>query len=211
MTRALALKSPQRGAKEAIMLHPAPKLLILRRGAVPVVLLAAMLAGCSSSDLSRNFGFSRDAPDEYTVTPRAPLSMPPNYALRPPEPGTPRPQENSARLQAQEALVPQVALTGVPSGQESAGQEALVQAAGPPAPTNIRAEVNNEADTEAAQSRSFVDSLMFWRQTPPPGIVVDPQKEAQRIRENAALGRSQETGDTPIIQPRQKGWLEGLF
>ena len=52
---------------------------------------------------------------------------------------------------------------------------------------------------------------MFWRPTPPPGIVVDPQKEAQRIRENAALGRSQDTGDTPIIQPKQKGWLEGLF
>ena len=52
---------------------------------------------------------------------------------------------------------------------------------------------------------------MFWRKSQPAGVVVDPAKEAQRIRENAALGRSQETGQTPIIQPRQKAWLEGLF
>lgn len=194
------------------MQSPAMKLFLLRRGAVPVaVLSAALLTGCSGSDLSRSFGFSRDAPNEYSVTTQAPLAMPPSYALRPPQPGAPRPQETSTRLQAQEALVPQIALTGVPRGQESSGQEALVQAAGPPAPANIRAEVNSEADAAVAQSHSFVDNLMFWRKPPPPGIVVDPQKEAQRIRENAALGRSQETGDTPIIQPRQKGWLEGLF
>ena len=46
---------------------------------------------------------------------------------------------------------------------------------------------------------------MFWRKPAPPGIVVDPQKEAQRLRENAALGQSQETGDTPIIQPQEAG------
>ena len=29
--------------------------------------------------------------------------------------------------------------------------------------------------------------------------------------QNAALGRSVDDGDTPIIQPKQKGLLEGLF
>ena len=52
---------------------------------------------------------------------------------------------------------------------------------------------------------------MFWRKTPPPGIVVDPEKEAQRLRENAALGQSQETGDTPIVQPKKRAFLEGIF
>ena len=193
------------------MLTSAPKPSASRRAALPTALLAALLlAGCST-DLSRDFGFTRNAPDEFTVTTRAPLSMPPDYNLRPPHPGAPRPQEVSPRLQAEEALAPQIALNGQPTGQDSPGQDALVQAAGPAAPANIRAQVNNAAAAEAAQSSSFVDKLMFWRPTPPAGIAVDPQKEAQRIRENAALGRSQDTGDTPIIQPRQKGWLEGLF
>jgi hypothetical protein len=180
------------------------------RRCAPLLFGVLALAGCSGDQLSRNFGFLRDAPDEFTVTTRAPLSMPPDYSLRPPQPGAPRPQETSTRLQAEEALTPQIALTGEPT-QNSAGQQALVQQAGPPAPNGIRGEVNHEADQQAAQNDSFVNTLMFWRTPQPPGVVVDPAKEAQRIRENAALGRSQETGQTPIIQPRQKAWLEGLF
>lgn len=176
-----------------------------------LALAALVLAGCSGTDLSRNFGFSRDAPDEYTVTTQVPLSMPPDFSVRPPEPGAPRPQQVSEQQQAEEVLAPQTALTGTPTGQVSPGQEALVQAAGPTPPANIRAQVNHEAVISAQQSESFVDKVMFWRTPPPPGIVVDPQKEAQRIKQNAALGRSQEQGDTPIIQPRQKGWLESLF
>ena len=187
-----------------------------RASAMPALatlaLTAVLLAGCGSgSDLSRTFGLTRDAPDEYTVTTQVPLSMPPDFSVRPPQPGAPRPRQVSEQQQAEQALVPQTALTGAPTGEVSAGQQALVQAAGPTPPANIRAEVNGEASAEAAQNDSFVDKLMFWRSPPPPGIVVDPQKEAKRIRENAALGRSQDAGDTPIIQPKQKGWLEGLF
>jgi hypothetical protein len=183
------------------------------RAIAPCVLLLAplLLAACSGDDLSRSFGLTRDAPDEFTVTTQAPLSMPPNFNLRPPQPGEARPQNISPRMQAEEALTPQIALSGAPSAQESAGQQALVQAAGPSAPSNIRSEVNREAAARASQNTSFVDTLMFWRSTPPPGIVVDPQKEAQRLRENAALGRNPDIGDTPIIQPTKKGWLEGLF
>jgi len=200
----------------------APKLPVSRRAALPVAALPApalaklalatlLLAGCSGNDLSRTFGFTRDAPDEYTVTTQVPLSMPPEFTVRPPQPGAPRPQQTSEQQQAEQALVPQTALTGTPTGEASPGQAALVQAAGPTPPANIRAQVNNAAVAEAQQSQTFVNTLMFWREPPPPGIVVDPQKEAQRIRENAALGRSQDTGNTPIIQPTQKGWLSGLF
>jgi hypothetical protein len=69
-------------------------------------------------------------------------------------------------------------------------------------------------DQEAARDRpsqGLGDKLMFWRTPAKPGIVVDPEKEAKRLRENAALGQSQETGDTPIVQPKQRAWLEGLF
>ena len=176
-----------------------------------LTLAALLLAGCGGNDMSRTFGFTRDAPDEYTVTTQVPLSMPPDFTVRPPQPGAPRPQQISEQQQAEQALVPQTALTGTPTGEASAGQDALVQAAGPTPPANIRAQVNNAAVAEAQQSQGFVDTLMFWREPAPPGIVVDPQKEAQRIRENAALGRSQDTGNTPIIQPQKKGWLQGLF
>jgi hypothetical protein len=135
--------------------------------------------------------------------------MPPSYTLQPPTPGISRPQEQSERAKAEQALVPQMAL-GTPDAGGSPGQEALVQAAGPAPQRDIRAEVDQDA-TLNRPSQGIVDKLMFWRKPPPPGIVVDPQKEAQRLRENSALGQSQETGDTPIVQPKRRGFLEGLF
>ena len=117
--------------------------------------------------------------------------------------------EESERTQAEQALVPQTAL-GAPQAGASAGQEALVQEAGPPVSNQIRAQVDADAHMEQADT-GFMQKLLFWQQPQPKGIVVDPQKEAQRLRQNAALGESPETGDTPIIQPRRRGWLEGLF
>lgn len=168
-----------------------------------------MLAGCNGDQLGRTFGFIHDAPDEFAVTTRAPLAMPPSFALPPPTPGIGRPQEQSERAQAELALVPQMSL-GAPAEGGSAGQQALVQAAGPPVTPAIRAEVDQEAKLDRP-SESLTSKLMFWRKPRPPGIVVDPEKEAQRLRENAALGQSQGTGDTPIVQPKQRAWLEGLF
>jgi hypothetical protein len=77
-------------------------------------------------------------------------------------------------------------------------------------PSGIRTAVDQDA-SQAKPSAGFVDKLMFWRKPTPPGIVVDAQKEGQRLRENSALGQSQETGDTPIIQPKRRGLLEGIF
>ncbi len=183
----------------------------MRLPVLRVLAFSALLAlSACGSDLTRTFGLTRDAPDEFKVTTRAPLSMPPDFTLRPPEPGAPRPNEMSQRQAAEAVLVPQTALTGTNYGGNSPGQQALVQAAGPNAPADIRQEVNAEAAKQAS-NRSLTDELMFWRSPPPPGIVVDPTKEAQRLRENAALGQSQEVGDTPIIQPKRKGLFDGLF
>ena len=168
-----------------------------------------LLGGCSSDKLSRSFGLTRDAPDEYTVTTRAPLSMPPDYNLRPPRPGAPRPQEQSERQQAEEALVPQLALNA-PKSSTSAGQAALIQEAGPPAPDDIRRRIDQEAN-RAAGDEGFIDKLLYWRKSDTRHTQVDAQKESQRLRENAALGQAPDIGDTPIIQQRKEGWFTNLF
>ncbi len=170
---------------------------------------AATLAACGGNDLGRTFGFVRDAPDEFTVTTRAPLAMPTNFTLPPPVPGAARPQEQSERAKAELALVPQMALGGQPA-DSSPGQQALVQAAGPPVTPEIRSAVDQEASARRS-SPGIADKLLFWRTPQKPGIVVDPEKEAQRLRENAALGQAPETGDTPIVQPKKRALLDGIF
>jgi hypothetical protein len=177
----------------------------------PVLLGSALvlLGGCSGDKLARTFGLTRDAPDEYTVTTRAPLSMPPDYNLRPPRPGAPRPQEQTERQQAQEALVPQTALDA-PQSNASPGQAALVQEAGPPAPGDIRREVDSDA-RYAANDESFIDKVLYWRKPDTQHVQIDAQKESQRLRQNAALGEGPDVGETPIIQQKKTGWFTDLF
>jgi len=165
------------------------------------------LAGCG--DVERTFGLVRDAPDEFTVETRAPLSMPPTYAIRAPEPGASRPQELSAPQAAEAALAPDTALGAPPSGPMTPGQQALVQGAGPAAPADIRQKIASEAALDQP-SRSLTDRLLFWKSPPPPGAPLDPVKESQRLRENAALGQPPTTGET-IIQDKPKSSFLGLF
>ena len=193
------------------------------------VTLGVGLAGCGGEDLSRQIGIVRDVPDEFQVTTRAPLSMPPDFTLRPPDPGAPRPQELSAPQSAEAALVPQTAISAVQAqqpggpqpgapqsggqaGGSSPGQQALLGALGKPAPADIREKLQHDAALDSPGT-GITDQLMFWRKPPQPGVVVDPQKETQRLRENAALGRNVDVGDTPIIQRTQQsgGLLDGLF
>jgi uncharacterized lipoprotein len=194
-----------------------PSLRPCRPSGAAALVLALCLAACGSGELARTFGIARDSPDEFTVTTRAPLSMPPDLSLPPPRPGASRPQEQSSPQAAEAALAPQTALAPAPGVQPAAGQAgfspgeaALLQASGPPAPADIRNQVDQEAALEQP-GQSFTDWLMFWRSPDEPGVVVDPQKEAQRLRENAALGQSPGQGDTPVIQRKSKSLLDSIF
>jgi hypothetical protein len=182
---------------------------MLTRHALPALLLLPLLAACSD-DQSRVFGFTQQGPDEFTVTTRAPLSMPPDLNVQPPRPGAPRPQEQSQTAQAEATLAPDTGLGGAAATAATPGQAALVHAAGQAAPADVRRRVDAEAPV-AATDRGFVDRLMFWRSTEPSGTVIDAQKEADRLRANAALGKSPEDGTTPVIQPPSKSFFDRLF
>jgi hypothetical protein len=174
------------------------------------LLLPLLAAGCGH-DMERTFGLTRDAPDEFTVTTRAPLSMPPDYTLKAPQPGASRPQELSAQQAAEAALAPGAVLGGNAGGPDSAGQQALVAQAGPAAPADVREKIAAESNLDQPH-QGLAASLLFWKDKPAPGALLDPAAESQRLRENAALGQSPTVGDTPIIQDKKpsKGWL-GIF
>lgn len=187
----------------------------LRSAAASGVLALLLLAGCGGNDISRTFGLTRDPPDEFQVSSRAPLTVPPDFNLRPPAPGQPRPQEGPTRDQAAAVLAGRQGLvigSAAPTGaSNSPGEAALLAAAGPAAPGDVRARIDQETTLLDQTSRSLTDRLLFWRTPEPPGIALDPAREQARLRENAALGRPQTAGDTPIIQRRQRGIFEGIF
>jgi Protein of unknown function (DUF3035) len=62
----------------------------------------SLLSGCT--DVKQMIGMDQPMPDEFAVESRAPLTVPPDFDLRPPEPGAPRPQEKSAEQQAEQVM-----------------------------------------------------------------------------------------------------------
>lgn len=88
------------------------------KSALIVMASCAALAGCGTG---LNI-FNRDAPDEMAVSRQAPLAVPPDFALTPPAPGAPRPQEPSSSQQALEALF------GGPAARSGVETSALLKA-----------------------------------------------------------------------------------
>ena len=168
-----------------------------------------MLAGCGDST-RKMLGLDKQAPDEFKIVSRAPLSLPPDYALRPPEPGAARPNEQTIPQRAVSAVTG-VAVNngGTTNSGQSVGETALLAHAGAAqADPNIRETVNRETSALIAENTTFMDHLMFWRTPEDPSSVVDAKKESDRLRENAALGKPVDDGQTPTIKRRKKALLE---
>jgi hypothetical protein len=130
----------------------------VNRVIVASALLAAVgLAGCQST--AKALGMSKVTPDEFRVVTKAPLVVPPDYSLRPPAPGEPRPQE----LQPESAA--RVALLGQREAEaRSDGEKLLVAKAGADkADPLIRYVVDDEFGDVAHKEASFADKVMFWK------------------------------------------------
>src|SRR5262245_9973341 len=88
------------------------------------VAAAGLVSGCGSTQ--RMLGLEKSAPDEFRVITKAPLVVPPDYALRPPRPGDARPGPADAQAAAARAAV-----FGTDIGTKSSeGEKLLVAKAG---------------------------------------------------------------------------------
>lgn len=182
--------------------------------AVSGVLL--LLAGCSG--VRDQFSLTSTPPDEFKVATRAPLAVPPDFNLRPPAPGEPRPQEGTATQQAKQAIfrasdgdAPSLD-DAMPADGRTLGERALlVEAKANNAPSDIRVIVDRESQTLEEEDGYLYDVLVFWRDEVPPGRIIDAEAESKRLQENAALGKPVTAGETPTIERRKKALLEGIF
>lgn len=179
------------------------------RNALSLTLAAVLLAGCEAN-VGQMFSFDKDVPDEFAVVKRAPLTLPPDYGLRPPLGAGAQVGAQSARDSARSALIGATALTprqreraiaeAVAEGQDPAEVSLVAAAGGLGVNPEIRQIVDEESASLARESESFIDTLVFWREPEPPGTVVDASSEARRLQENTGLGREVTDGRTPMIR-----------
>lgn len=172
--------------------------------------VSLLFVGCGGQS-GNILGLGKTAPDEFSVVSRAPLSLPPNYNLRPPNAAGARTQDIAPREKAKNSIF--AASTGKrkTSGSNvgddrSIGELALLtQSNALSADVNIRKLINSESAVLAQEDGAFVERLIFWRSKTVPGVILDPKLEAKRLQENAALGKSVTEGETPLIKRKKTG------
>jgi hypothetical protein len=189
------------------------------RPGLPLLLagLAALLGGCEET--KRALGQTKNAPDEFAVYQRAPLSLPPNYRLRPPAPGRDRPQSVNPRDRARAALGqtstlrPRITATGKPNlSTLSPGELSVLRITGALDVTSeIRNQVNQESAILADGADGLTDTMIFWRKKPEFGVEVDAANEKKRIQANRAAGVPLNEGNTPVVMRKKKALLDGVF
>ena len=177
-----------------------------------VLITALSLSACS--DVRKSMTQTKAAPDEFAVYTRAPLTMPPDYGLRPPsqsDQATTAQDQNDPQDTAKRVLLKNASAKVTPIQAGTPGTTALLARAGAhTAEADIRQTVNSETSAYADEDKSVMESVMFWTSSPV-GTTVNPGEETKRIQENQALGKPVNEGETKMIEAKPKAPLEGVF
>lgn len=174
---------------------------LLKLSACGFVLLTA---GCSQ--VKSELGLDRHTPDEFAVMQRAPLEIPADLTTLPkPQPGMPRPQDVTAKQQAQEVILgtpakPPAAQEVAVSAKPSAAENALVnKIGGGTTDAQIRAKIANEKEDEK-DTRPVVKRIFGIGSETVGSNVLDAQGEAERIQKAKKAGKPITEGETPSME-----------
>jgi len=189
--------------------------------AMAVSAFALTLTACGN--FKEAIGAAKQSPDEFAIQTRAPLAVPAEFSLKPPQPGAPRPQDADISTRARQAL------TGnAPAHPATEGENALLANAGADkADPKIRTELMTEQHVRraAAARYSYADTILFWHSAPTDnGQPLDAAEESKRLNESHVMAAQTAAGgsatseppkpsDKPVIEKDDKsgGWFSGWF
>ena len=140
--------------------------------------LGLALVGCTST--SKALGLTKSTPNEFNILTKAPLVVPPEYNLRPPQIGESSSENNYTQKAAREALIGNIDPT-----EPSNGEIVLLSKAGVArANQEIRLVIDGENAVER-KSKGFTDQVLFWRDgkaVTKEGQPLDAENEERRLR-----------------------------
>lgn len=167
-----------------------------------ILATASLLAGCDSA--RKALTQTKAGPDEFAVYTRAPLTIPPDYGLRPPtdgktaESGTVTTREKTRRVLLGSAAGPAQTIQASTPGTSVL----LAKAGAANAEPGIRELVDRETSAYANKDVRFMEKLLYGDEANGTGTVLDPLDEAKRIQENQALGKPITEGETRMIDTK---------
>jgi hypothetical protein len=174
--------------------------------AMPVLLLCLpMAAGCG--DLREAAGLTKKSPDEFAVTTKAPLVIPPDFNLRPPAPGAPPTNQSDPSTSAQTALFnsqdPQTIANNMTGNYPMAEKLLLANAGVQNADPGVRTKLKTDLRAMQAADASFTDRVLGASPTPFTGQPVNPDAEIGK--------RASRRQQAPKPKNDSGGWFDWLF
>jgi hypothetical protein len=165
-----------------------------------VAAAASTASGCSS--LAHSIGAGKQTPDEFRVVTQAPLTLPPDYSLRPPRPGEPRPQEDASGGDARATLFGQDVAASASGGERQLVSDAGASQADP----NVRDTIDFESQGIVHRNEGFVNRLLAFGSggAPSSAAPLDAASEQQRLADEEAVRRAT-GGGAVTISGRRSG------
>jgi hypothetical protein len=187
------------------------------------------LAACGGGTVQQTLGLDSRAPDEFKVVARPPLSVPPQFNLRPPAlaDGSANPYAADRQAEAlitgrppetgdsqtfslkSDAPTATTAATNGPTvaGASSAESQFLRNAGAENADGTVRRALVEEKiiKQEEVENREWWDWMTFTPEKK--DTLVDAQREAERIEQNQREGKPVNEGESASVKPKDRGVL----
>ena len=124
------------------------------------IFASSIILGCTQT--TKALGIKKNAPNEFNILTKAPLVVPPEYNLRPPQIGTSSSENNYSQESAREAL-----LGNIDEVEPTRGEVVLMSKAGVgSANPEIRLEIDGSNSVERKSQRLFRPGTVLegWKQ-----------------------------------------------
>ncbi len=146
----------------------------MRKFLVPVLMATVALTTTACDKTRESLGLKRVQSNEFEVMDRQPLSVPPNYSLRPPLPDAPATAAVDPSDKAKEALLGDQASNEEKSEAE---KDFLAKANAEDVDHSVRAEL--EKEVPAKEESAPGEAIAFWKDggSKKAGEVIDPRAE----------------------------------
>jgi hypothetical protein len=184
------------------------------RAALLIAVTAVALSGCDT--LRSAAGMDKSAPDEFAVTTKAPLVIPPDYNLQPPRPGAVPTNQVDPTDSAENALFgndPATIAAQLPSTYSETEKMLLANAKVQNIDPRIRQNLASDYKNMLGADDGFTNDILFWQKPKPDtGQPLDADKEAKKIDgQRAGQAPMPGAGNPPPPPPEKSGWFDGWF
>ncbi|MDR3528831.1 MAG: DUF3035 domain-containing protein [Rhizomicrobium sp.] len=173
---------------------------------------AIALSGCDT--MRSAAGMDKSAPDEFAVTTKAPLVIPPDYNLLPPRPGAVPTNQVEPTEAAEGALFgndPATVAAQLPNTYSDSEKMLLANAKVQNIDPQIHQNLASDYKNMVGADDGFTKDILFWQKPKDDtNAPLDADKEAKALGDKRA-GQDGKPAAPPPPPKEDSGWFGGLF